>query len=748
MYKVILKMSIRNIQKYKKHYLLVIFLVFFISLIFLTYALSWNNYQEVQHLMNVENYGTWYFMAGINQDEKDILEEYIESFDSTIDYGYMYQQGLDDYNCIVGSMDQSLFEMCHLILKDGRYPENSKEIMLSTSSLSQYNVQLNETIVYHINGKKHVGKVVGIVENSQDLFPHIYTYNKTGFISIVSNRLIGIEYNGVPCHKAYGYLEEYSNYTFNSYGYDANELIAQSRLSFDQVIILVEIAGLSSIAFILLTSSSLKRRTKEFALLRGIGMTTKQLCMMVINEVMMTSFIACLGAIFISFLTTFGISKYFEIKMGYFVYQLSPLYVIGYISLLLCGVLLSALYPVLTSARNSLSGTFDGVKFQYIQVRYHRLKYQKKWRLALRELNVYKKMTIAIICILSVIGIYYICDQDVQIPETQTKETTHQNFQSFHYLSIHSSSQEEINQLLEDNTSDVVIYPQCTITDDFNNIVYKNQNIHLYAQATMIQETSLFEKCQVEGRYPQNDHEVLICQDLGYYDQDDNYVNEFAVNDVLTINQQEYQIVGIVLPNEVISYNELYYFPYSDFYVYPKAYKNMVNQVDEYYDVRFYYQNEQERQYLEHKIKLISGPFTYDSDDTTYIDFYSFMNSMDFSDIDTKYLILPACICLLFCYFLNKNQMLNHFHDYRLYHLIGMTKKDLMIKQFYKALIISFIVLCIEIFWNFMILVYYQLDFIVYKLILSLVILLIVTSIIYCLPLYRLLQQDMMNRSE
>lgn len=76
------------------------------------------------------------------------------------------------------------------------------------------------------------------------------------------------------------------------------------------MLLFIEAIGLSAFALIVFTSTSLKRRSHEFALLRGIGMTTKQMLMMVGYEMFYTSLMATLCGSLLSLGISYGIMKY------------------------------------------------------------------------------------------------------------------------------------------------------------------------------------------------------------------------------------------------------------------------------------------------------------------------------------------------------------------------------------------------------------------------------------------------------
>ena len=57
-------------------------------------------------------------------------------------------------------------------------------------------------------------------------------------------------------------------------------------------------------------------------------------------------------------------------------------------------IFITVLIPIYSSSKNALAGTFDSKKFNYIQVRYKKLKKQTLASLATRELWANKRMNI------------------------------------------------------------------------------------------------------------------------------------------------------------------------------------------------------------------------------------------------------------------------------------------------------------------------------------------------------------------
>ena len=139
---------------------------------------------------------------------------------------------------------------------------------------------------------------------------------------------------------------------------------------------------------------------KEMALYRGIGMTTNQLMMMVMQENILISFLSILIGLLIGVCVSLGY-LYLQSKTYHtFIYQISFKEILFLVLVLMSCIFITVLIPIYSSSKNALAGTFDSKKFNYIQVRYKKLKKQTLASLATRELWANKRMNILFLCIL------------------------------------------------------------------------------------------------------------------------------------------------------------------------------------------------------------------------------------------------------------------------------------------------------------------------------------------------------------
>lgn len=175
-------------------------------------------------------------------------------------------------------------------------------------------------------------------------------------------------------------------YQYNPYGYDQNEIHDKVQEATKQLQQSFEFMMITLFALFALTSSSLKKRMKEMALYRGIGMTTRQLMLMVIQENMVLSFLAIASGLLMGIFISLSY-LYFQSKIYHtLIYTISLKNTLLLILMIISCIFMTIIIPIYSSSKNALSGTFDGKKFNYIQVRYKKLKKQTLASLATREL--------------------------------------------------------------------------------------------------------------------------------------------------------------------------------------------------------------------------------------------------------------------------------------------------------------------------------------------------------------------------
>lgn len=170
----------------------------------------------------------------------------------------------------------------------------------------------------------------------------------------------------------------------------------------------------------------------------------------------------------------------------------------------------------------------------------------------------------------------------------------------------------------------------------------------------------------------------------------------------LTIQNQKIEIVGEILPSQVEYVDdhpmEFYLISVGGIYVDADFFDSVVKEPQQ--CVQIYYETIEQREKYIQKI--------YDQSEKLYSSIRDYGELIGFLSTGTVYpekvyldpyivmvtLILSSFIGFVF----NRYEILNKRHDYALYQLIGMTKKDLFMKQLCKGSIIFIIVEIITIF--------------------------------------------------
>ena len=191
---------------------------------------------------------------------------------------------------------------------------------------------------------------------------------------------------------------------------------------------------------------------------------------------------------------------------------------------------------------------------------------------------------------------------------------------------------------------------------------------------------------------------------------------------------------------------ELYYAPYNTIYLLEDTYQQWLSDNQENYCLRVYFNDIEEHNMIKSKLlQLTNGNYEITSPLDTIQDYIEYTPNISLQ-IDLQLLLIPIIVCLILAYYLNKNYISNNASDIALSKLIGMTNKEIIIKQLCKALFISSIVIGFTIFWIGMINLYYEILFMpILELILCICIVLFSTIIIYCLPLKDILKNNVFD---
>lgn len=727
MNKTLYRLAYRNIVKYKKHYIFVSLIIIFISVFYSTYSIVQTSYFQVSRLWNEQEYGSWYFYGQIAELEKFDKVAYQYEDKNGFEYAYLFDQGKTENEWRVSYADQSFFELCQIRLVEGQFPQNEDEIMISEELKEDY--QLNQILEIRTSSiEERELKIVGIVHNSQErYFSDIYTNipDKYETTTIFSDRNLAVRKENMGDYYVLDislphFTEHYSgtvidveldtdnHWEHNPYGYNHNESMANFQEKQTDLFILLQVLLITSFVLITFTSASLKQRVQEFALMRGIGMTTRQLILMSFYENVLCLIIAIMIGTLLSPLISYIIMLGVDSLLGYFAFILSSqqLFVNGVIILICMSITL--LYPISKSSKRALSGTFDSYTFQYIQVRYRNLHYQNKWRLAWRELKTNKKMHFFLIIVLCFHTGLFLINTIITTYNELSQEESLENYTTVEYektkrLSIFGEY--DLSSLNIPNT--YYTYVKSDIPCQ-----YENQDVFLNQVFTCDQE--IIEKSDIKGRKPVNDYEALIVGDISPYHLEENVsegeiqtvhtnMDRLLIGDTLVLNNQEIEIVGSIEPADTIEtrtwYGDDYYEGYYTaidygIYISSPLYQKIKDGYESEY-INIFYEDDNERNlYIQNIEKLYPELLGNIEIQDHYIFGFSNLNSAPETFFNSYVLCGSFVICIFLCSFMNKNEMVSRKNDYALMQLIGMTKKDLLIKQLLKGFIIFIIITC------------------------------------------------------
>lgn len=682
------QLAYRNIKKYRKYYILVCVLIFMTSLFYNTFMITQKSYFQVNRRYNEEKYGYWY-VSGTIEDPigfDRIAKTYEHDDNDRFLYAYLYDQGKTILGLRVGYVTKNFYNVCGNKIIQGDLPKNKNEIAITKEVFEENGYQLNQII--HIQSKISEDtqfQIVGVIQNSQEqYFPDIYTAidNQYESIHIFSDR--EIDYSDQ--HEYMISIQDTNEYSYNHAPTYAGYLESQMNLAF-----LLEGILLITIVLIALTSISLKKRTQEFALLRGIGMTTRQMILMTLYEYMLCTFIAAILGAMVSIGISYAIMIYIESQKNFLIWMISFEDLCIYTLSVIGCIFIALLYPISNSSKQALSGTFEGKRFQYIQIRYRKLQFQNKWRLALRELKTNKKIHFFLIIILSfhfslilmnqVINSY---NNDLDALNNEVTIVQYNNA----YFTVEVNSQEDyhlIHQLAFDKTMDVKQKNHV----DVQSYYWGNG----YINSVVTTPLENIEELSIQGRLPMNDHEVLICQNTQFNKknaEDSTEVFDLHLNDKLQLGDDNVEIVGILKPLDEVEDSLFQLYPFSNgpsLYVMPSLYQNLQSG-KELKTVQIFYDSSQQREQYKEMIYEKSMSLYETIQDNGLLEFYKGGKYSEEIYLNSYILIMTFIACTLLCYVFNKYEMENRKGDYSLYQLIGMTKKDILKMQICKGIIV------------------------------------------------------------
>lgn len=593
--------------KYVMHYLKnhrkqSIWLMIFMSLLttaFLGIQISSNSQKKLLEKQSFENFGEWQVHATNWQSDQtpekalgDAVYLILYQRDQIKNSSYLY--------AIEGDYEKAL--AYHLI--EGKMPEKENEIAISKAALSRtgYLPILGQTITLDLNSGQTDYTLVGIT----DYISSKETYNYPDFIicqgnyyskdlflgSQINNRLI----DTLDCEEI---RYQYGRCVF----FQGRQVVSASLSNLETtqytISIMITTGLFGGIIMLNFSYATVKKREKEYALLRGIGATKRQLYAMPLIEtsiLFILSLIISLPLSYVGSILFLLATPKLPIEI-----KISPTTI--FITLLIAYLIMLAanFIPVSKAIKDALTGTFDSQEERLIQVRNTKRKPLTQRRLALRNLSTHSINT-ALMGILLLALLMINANAIVQVNK-QKELIEHldlilknpimmlqkKNNEPFTEEEIEDSHKQGIHTYLID-MYDPVYINQPTLLYSNNRTLSlppltndSHQPKFLYIPITK-ECKDVIEKYQYDGSLPQSNDEVLLSNRIGgnsfeYANQD--YSKQPILN--ISFSDKSYQVCGItsgmLLPDKTSSsylHSETMYFPIDDYcsaalYLLPEA---------------------------------------------------------------------------------------------------------------------------------------------------------------------------------
>lgn len=770
---ILLKLAFLNIKKYKRYYIFVIFLLLAVTIFFQSFMIIGSSYQRAKIESDVERYGAWYSAIKV-EDEQDFKEQlklnknvgYLKG----MRYAFFYDRGKEDNGHLVGSADEDYFKLCAIYLKEGRLPTNKKEAAIMEDYAKEENLHIGDTLQITIMNHSYQYQISGIVTSNQpEYYASIYTYDRSNLFQtwFYKDRYFIKDHDtGLEMYMGISILAVDNEYSLNPHGHDFNTNVMHYELAQKDVFLLIGAFFGSSFILMILSATSSKRRTHEFSLLRSIGATNKQLSILCFYESMLSAFFSVFIGTGLSLLFSYGYMQMIANQLDVLVYSVDTINIILIALVLFIMITITLSIPMIHSSHKSLTGTFDGDEFRYIELRFTKLRYQRFYLLALRELHVNKKLFFALVVVM-LIGISQLSTH-IDIFHVSNNNTKHTS------IAYDTKRKEEYYRFTLDEEQLSLLdyfakqpYEMIRISNhyDLDTTVYTEDN-DLYYSGTVasLDHTFSFNKLELIGRLPEKKDEVIIQIAIPEYSsfyniKYDSYVDlseDEYLNLTFYIENEKYKIVGMVIPKTTINvyenipderpvyYNIHDYLIYDDvIYMLPEAFNSYTNNKDIEYQVQVYLRKESQ---AGHAAALVYNYIHDFHKETRFsIDQTNYRYEIDDETINiSPYLVLTLLlICTIFCYEINKNEMVNHINDYMMQRLNGMTKKDLYKKQVYKAIYLSGLVMLLNILWIFISLPIEQIN--IFAIVCRYIIVFFASLIIYVLPFKEVANQEIIN---
>lgn len=529
------KLAFDNIRKQKSFYRFL-----FISIV-LVFALSsvisilFSSFDSIGYQERYEEYGSWSTM--FNDLSHEELEK-LKSFDKDLKVGNIYHIGDVDYQGryigSLDSLDQNSIELTPLTLVEGRFPTHQKEIVIEENQCLLMNIpkSINQTIelTIHENDETYTQQyqVVGIVKGYTQNILELGSFLTTQKTSLQSQILLYSENNKDLWNEviAEGLYEKASlnQMTYSQYqNYDNDHphyFDSDYTIFMRYFIVSLGFAGIFGTMV-----SSLSKRTRYLTLMKAMGATSKQIQKMIVYEGVMLSMIAGVIGLLIGFLLSFIVLFAYHLYMHrVFMLTIGSMF---YIQLLI--LIITTFIAIFIPSLNAYDiPNIQRIKFNIKLSKSQKIRKLNIFSLAIEEFTTHKFISIALTLIV-IIGIYFGVIMMESIDSFYQSMAYIKNTDLYDYkieLSEQIADSTEMSLLTEnEGISSQIIYRrdlnitwqgiekqkdglQFRTTYESYAKYGERASLVCYEDEQMLKE--LLSKYHMQGRFPVNDHEVLL----------------------------------------------------------------------------------------------------------------------------------------------------------------------------------------------------------------------------------------------
>ena len=313
---------VKGMRRRKKELLLIVAVEFFAMLFVVAALLFQHNAANYTFESNRYLYGDWTVAEVIKDEEKQSRQltnhPYFEGYGTVVSGCRMMDAEGREYAYRMGYLDDVMLKIGHVALREGRFPENAREIVMETSALTElgYSFDLGQQITLTLyadkfgNTKTETFELVGILKGSlsfwdvgaympgalvtKEVLEHVYFKPETTYCYYLKD-----QYKEIDTAELFHNLKEtyaetkkirwqliYNNNLYTVSFWDSTELYASVEK-------MVLVAGMAAMSFLL--AAYIQKRKKYYYDLRIIGMSKLRVKLVILWE----SLCACVpGALF------------------------------------------------------------------------------------------------------------------------------------------------------------------------------------------------------------------------------------------------------------------------------------------------------------------------------------------------------------------------------------------------------------------------------------------------------------------